>query len=137
MRPKKVWGVGDKVNTKVRNAVKTTYDGINFKSRLEVYTYRRLKEEGFNFDYEAQSWIIIEKFEYLGEKVRPITIKPDFVDNENKIIVEVKGWATDTYKLRLKLFKRHLMINRTEYQIYHVSTQKALETLILELKKDV
>jgi hypothetical protein len=133
----KVWGKGDKPNVKVRGAVKVEVDGIKFRSKLESYVYRRLKEEGFNFLYESRSWTIIEKFEYMGETIRPITIKPDFVDEDNKIIIEVKGWATDTYKLRLKLFKRHLMVNRINYTIYHISTQKALETLILDLKKNV
>ena len=31
-------------NTKVRNATPTEYDGIKFKSKLEAYCYKQLKE---------------------------------------------------------------------------------------------
>jgi len=124
-------------NKKVLNATPLTVDDIKFKSKLEVYTYRRLREEGFNFSYEAKSWIIQEKFEYIGEKIRPITIKPDFVDFEKRIIIEVKGFATDIYTLRLKMFKRFLSVNKCEYKIYHVKNQKQVEELITQLKQNV
>jgi hypothetical protein len=126
-----------KANKKVVNATPFEYNGIKFKSRLEVYVYRRLLEEGFNFGYEQKQWEIIEKFEYMGEKVRAIKIKPDFVDFKSKVIIEAKGWATDIYKLRLKLFKRHLVINNTLYDIYHVKNQKEVESLIKDLKSNV
>lgn len=125
-------------NKKIKNAKKCSIDGIDFKSRLELYTYKRLKEEGLNFSYEAKTWTIIEKFEYLGEKIRAVTITPDFVNLDKKIIIEVKGYATDIYKLRLKVFKKHLGMNRDEYTIYHVKNQKQVEDVILDIKrKDV
>lgn len=123
-----------KGNVKVRNATRVVYDDIQFRSKLEAYTYRRLKEEGFNFKYEETTYTIIEKFEYMGEKIRPITITPDFIDQDNRIIIEVKGFANELYPMRLKLFKRYLHINRLEFKLYEVNTQKKVEEVINELK---
>lgn len=123
------------VNVKVRNATKVEYDGIKFRSKLEAYTYKRLKEEGFNFAYEEITYTIIEKFEYQGEKIRPITITPDFIDNDRRIIIEVKGFANELYPMRLKLFKRYLHLNRLNFLLYEVRTQKEVEALIINLKQ--
>ena len=70
----------------------------------------------------------------MGEKVRPITITPDFIDKDRRIIVEVKGFANEVYPMRLKLFKRYLSINNLQFQLYEVKTQKAVEELINHLK---
>ncbi len=131
-----IWGQADKPNLKIRNATKVEIDGIKFRSKLEAYTYRRLKEEGFKFLYEEITYTIIEKFEYMGEKIRPITITPDFIDPDKRIIIEVKGFSNELYPMRLKLFKRYLHMNRLEFQLYEVRTQRQVEELIINLKKD-
>mgnify|MGYP003336163545 FL=1 len=77
-------------------------DGIQFKSMLEVFTYRKLKEHDLNFEYEGTSFTIMDSFHYpevswenrtngafenKGEAtVRGITYTPDFIgydDNKN------------------------------------------------------
>lgn len=124
----------DRPNVKVRNATKVEVDGIKFKSKLEAYTYRRLKEEGFNFKYEETKYTIIEKFEYMGEKLRAATLTPDFVDKDNKIMIEVKGFETDISKLKRKLLKYYLYIAGENWDIYIVKSQKQLNELIIKLK---
>lgn len=124
------------INKKVKNAQPLVYDGIKFKSKLEVYTYKKLKEEDLGFEYEKNKWTIVEKFEYMDEKVRAITIKPDFVNTNKKIIIEVKGWPTDIYKLRLKLFKKYLKVGMCEHLIYHVKNQTEVDRVIKELKNN-
>lgn len=121
-------------NVKVRNATRVIYDNINFRSKLEAYTYRRLKEEGFDFRYEEVTYTILEKFEYMGEKIRAIKRIPDFIDSNNKIIIEVKGFATPEYKLKQKMFKHYLCINNLNFKLYTVSSQKQVEELINDLK---
>lgn len=126
-----------KSNGKIRNATKVEYAGIKFRSKLEAYTYRRFKEEGFNFRYEETTYIILEKFEYMGEKIRAIKRIPDFIEHDKKIIIEVKGFATAEYKLKQKLFKHFLVINNLNFTLYTVSSQKQVEELIKQLKIDV
>jgi hypothetical protein len=40
-------------------AIKKEVDGIQFKSMLEVFTYRKLKEAGLKFTYEKDSFVIM------------------------------------------------------------------------------
>lgn len=131
---KVVWGEGDKPNTKVRNATKVEIDGVKFRSKIEAYAYKRLKDSGFNFKYEEKTFTIQEKFVFGEEKIRPITYTPDFVDEENKIIIEIKGFANETFPIRMKIFKNYLYENKLDYRIFVVSTQKQIEELIIKLK---
>ena len=51
-------------NKKISNATELEYEGIKFRSKLEVYCYKRLKEEGLSFKYEMYlfSLSILAKF---------------------------------------------------------------------------
>lgn len=121
--------------SKIRNATRTEYDGIKFRSKLEAYTYKRLKEENFNnFRYEEITYDIIEKFEYMGEKVRAVKMTPDFIDPDNKILIEVKGYANDVYPLKKKLLKRYMKINNLDFTMFEVKNQKQVEEVIKQLK---
>ena len=128
------WGVGDKPNLKVRNATKVEVDGIKFRSKLEARAYQRLKDEGFNFEYEIETYCIIDKFEFQDQKIRAITYTPDFIDKDRRIIIEIKGFSNDSWTLREKLFKRFLTINRLDFTFYVVKNIKELELLIIDLK---
>ena len=128
------WGVGDKPNLKVRNATKVEVDGIKFRSKLEARAYQRLKDEGFNFEYEIETYCIIDMFEFQDQKIRAITYTPDFIDKDRRIIIEIKGFSNDSWPLREKLFKRFLTINRLDFTFYVVKNIKELELLIIDLK---
>ena len=82
--------------TKSIKSKKNTYDGIEFKSALELYCYKRLKDNGFDFQYEPESITLVDGFRNegvyfkctngsktmvnrTGSKEFPITNKPDFV----------------------------------------------------------
>lgn len=132
------WGLQGKVGKvgtgKIKNATSIEMDGIKFRSKLEAYFYKKQKEAGFNFEYENETYTIIEKFEFQGEKIRPITITPDFQDNQRRIIIEIKGFANESFPLRWKLFKRHLTINRLNFTVYLVKNKGDVDKLIEELK---
>ena len=49
------------------NSKKVTFNGIEFKSSLELYMYKALKKEKIKFEYEGQSFVIIEGFKYDGK----------------------------------------------------------------------
>lgn len=78
---------------KVKNATPTQYDGIKFRSKLEAYTYKKLKEAKVYAEYEPTHFELIPKFEYQGEKVRAMTYLPDFVGKD--FIIECKGLMGD------------------------------------------
>ena len=117
---------------KVRNATPNEYDGIKFRSKLETYTYKKLKEANIPAQYEAIHFELIPKFEYNGEKVRAMTYLPDFVGKN--FIIECKGLMGDSFPLRWKIFKYTLMKSKANYRLYLVSNQKQVDSMIDELK---
>ena len=116
---------------KVRNACPNEYDGIKFKSKLETYTYKKLKEAKIKADYEYQHFELIPKFEYNGEKIRAMTYLPDFIGSD--FIIECKGLITDSFPLRFKIFKYSLLQKGQVYKIYLVRNQKQVDQMINEL----
>lgn len=79
---------------KVRNATVVECDGITFKSKLEMYCYKKLKEHKINATYEGKTFVLIDAFEYNSEKVRKMTYTPDFVSDD--FIIECKGHANES-----------------------------------------
>lgn len=117
---------------KIRNVCPNTYDEIKFRSKLETYTYKKLKEANIPAQYEAIHFELIPKFEYNGEKVRAMTYLPDFVGED--FIIECKGLMGDSFPLRWKIFKYTLMKSNAKYKLYLVRNQKQVDQMINELK---
>ena len=133
------------------NATKVKYDNILFASKLEVYCYKRLKEEGLFKHYEYEKFTIIDSFtlsnrsyersangkgEFIDRgsaKIRAITYTPDFTGET--YIIECKGRANDTFPIRWKLFKRHLNEVGDERTLYKPQNQREID-LVIELIKN-
>lgn len=132
-------------------AKKISYDGINFASGLERYTYMALKKEklfegyenevfqlveGFNFEnqsYEKQS---NGKGEYTNrgqKKVLGIKYTPDFVGKD--YIIECKGRANESFPIRWKLFKLWLTKNKIGKTLYKPQNQKEVDRTIQIIKE--
>lgn len=83
------------------NAVKTKIDGIVFDSKKEALRYRQLS--------------LLQTAEKISELKLQVTFKfacgakyrADFtyVENGKKIAEDVKGYRTDVYRLKAKMFK--------------------------------
>lgn len=120
----------------------------DYKSNLEKYCAEQLKLEKIPFEYEAVKFELHPSFRYEGtsyEKVtrskkkvfdlqnpgiRAITYTPDFVGDG--WIIETKGMETSTFKIKWKMFKKHLIDNNSHYQLYKPTNQKeVLETIKL------
>jgi len=80
-------------NSKVKNATPLTYNGIKFRSKLEVYCYKQLKNSNINAEYEPITYTILEGFNFNDKKVQGIKYTPDFVGED--FIIECKGWMND------------------------------------------
>ena len=117
---------------KVRNATPNSFDGIKFKSKLETYTYKKLKEANIKAEYEGRHFELLPKFEYNGEKIRAMTYLPDFIGDD--FIIECKGLITDSFPLRFKIFKYSLLQKGQTYKIYLVKKKKQVDQMISELK---
>lgn len=116
---------------KVKNATPNIFDGIKFRSKLETYCYKKLKEAKIDAKYESEHFLLIPKFEYNEEKIRPMTYLPDFVGKD--FIIECKGMITDSFPLRWKIFKYSLFTQGKNPKLYLVRNQKQVDQMITEL----
>ena len=89
---------------------KTTIDGILFASKKEGNYYTKLKlmqNAGLIWNLELQKKYILQaSFTFNGKKIREISYYADFVyeDKDGLHVIDTKGYRTDTYKLKKKLF---------------------------------
>jgi hypothetical protein len=92
---------------------KVIYDGIEFHSQKEGNYYLKLKtmeKLGLIKDLELQKeYILQDKFVLNGKTRRKITYNADFsyitTEDDKLHVVDVKGFKTDVYKLKKKLFE--------------------------------
>lgn len=94
------------------HAKKTTVDGITFDSRREADRYLVLKsmeEDGAIEDLRRQvRYELVPAFDVDGKRYRPVFYVADFVyvEDGKEVVEDVKGMATDVYRLKSKLFSR-------------------------------
>jgi len=135
-------------------AKKITYDGINFASGLERYMYMVLKKNKIKADYEGETFVLIDSFDFSNEsyerqannkgefrnrgskKILPIKYTPDFIGDG--FIIETKGRANESFPMRWKLFKRLVAEQFPDHILYKPQNQKECDRvveLILQNKK--
>lgn len=140
-------------NRKIKNAQKLVVDGKSFRSRLEVYCYQRLKEENIEFEYESTKFCLLPDFKYngisaesyskggkwlFGEKskdIRGITYKPDFLNLSEGWLIECKGYPTDSWPNKWKLFKYLLSTSGLTLDLYLPKNQGHIDLCIELIKK--
>ena len=133
-------------------AKKISYDGINFASGLERYTYMALKKEKLFEGYENEVFQLIEGFNFTNEsyekqangkgdytnrgskKVLGIKYTPDFTGKD--YIIECKGRANESFPLRWKLFKLWLTKNNIGKTLYKPQNQKEVDRTIQLIKEN-
>jgi hypothetical protein len=118
-------------NKKVKNATPLNYNNVSFKSKLEMYCYKLLKENNIPVEYETVKFQILDPFIYNEEKIRGMTFTPDFVGDN--FVVECKGFMNDAFPLRWKLFKYHLSKNQLRYDLYLPRNKKDVEKVVQEI----
>ena len=132
-------------------AKKITYDGINFASGLERYTYMALKKEKLFEYYEGEVFQLIDSFDFKNEsyekqangkgeytnrgqkKILGIKYTPDFIGKD--YIIECKGRANESFPLRWKLFKLWLTKNKIGKTLYKPQNQKEVDLTMILIKE--
>ena len=91
---------------------KVIYDGIKFDSKRECNYYKKLKlleRVGEITDLQRQVPFCLQpSYKFKGKKVRAIMYIADFVyvdKNKDFHVVDVKGFRTDGYKIKKKMFE--------------------------------
>ena len=70
---------------------KVICDGITFASGLEKYMYKALKQANIKNEYEGQTYILVEGFQFeTSSYERQSNGKGQFVDRGNKKILPIK-----------------------------------------------
>ena len=132
-------------------AKKVSYDGINFASGLERYTYMALKKNKLFEGYENEVFQLVESFDFDNEsfekqangkgeytnrgqkKILGIKYTPDFIGKD--YIIECKGRANESFPLRWKLFKLWLTKNKIGKTLYKPQNQKEVELTMILIKE--
>jgi hypothetical protein len=143
-------------NRKIRGSKITEVDGIRFRSKIESCCYQKLKESGFNFSYEKDKLIILNKFKpnisvFLPHKkisdhvvetncmIREISYLTDFtvyINGDTIVYLEIKGYPNDVYPIKRKLIINYLNSLRDKTYIFaEVHNLKQLDSLISKLKE--
>jgi|TARA_B100000780_G_C21063361_1_gene427527 hypothetical protein len=133
---------------------KVLYDGINFASGLERYMYMALKKAKIQAEYEGQTYELFPAFDFPNEsyercgngkghyqnrgskKILNIKYTPDFIGKG--FIIETKGRANESFPLRWKMFKYHVVNNLNNVILFKPQNQKECDEtirLILESQK--
>lgn len=132
------------------NSTKKTYDGIKFDSMLEIYCYKRLKQENISFSYNEEVFNILDSFHFKNtslerrgkspidnrgdKKVMGMRYTPDFTNEY--FIIEVKGSANETFPIRWKLFKNLLNKNQDKRTLYKPQSKADVDTCIYHILKN-
>ena len=135
-------------------AKEISYYGIKFKSKLELYTYKKLKEYSIKFEYEKESFILLNKFDFINKSmelfkkkkdkvfdwqnisIRAITYTPDFTNLKSGWIIECKGHPNDAFPIKWKLFKYYLTINNMNIDLFMPRNQKQVNIVVEYIKNN-
>lgn len=135
-------------NKKIINATPLDFDGISFKSKLEVSIYKKLKEEGLPVAYEPNKYILVNGFKPTvpfytkdkktgglkldNKKLIDITYTPDFVISLQNItiIIEAKGFENNVFPVKKKLFRKLLEQEEGKYIFFEIFTIRQLKQAI-------
>ncbi len=118
---------------RVRGAVAVRVADIAFRSKLESRVYMILKGLKLNPHYEPTTFTIMDGFTWDNKKYMPITYTPDIIVIKNNInyIIECKGYATEVFMIKKKLFMNYLCINgMTNYKYIIIKNENDLVNML-------
>ena len=127
-----------------------------YASSLEKYCADQLKEYGLAFDYEEETFELVDSFRFpnkyfkmtskrkdmadrSGSVVLPITYTPDFVGKDHRWIIETKGYLPShhDFPMRWKLFLRHLVGQDSNCIVFLAKNSGQVDQAIQEILKSI
>ena len=137
----------------ITRSTKVKEDGIEFASKLELHMYRLLKKAKIQNEYEGKTFTIINSCQFPmssyektktkkvlhdrgNKKLLGIKYTPDFIDIQDppRFIIETKGNPNESFPMRWKLFKMHLVNEGINTNLFMPRNQKDCEEVIAILK---
>ena len=127
-----------------------------YKSSIEKYCADQLNEHGLAFDYEEETFELMEKFKFpnkyfkmtakgktmsdrTNSTILPITYTPDFVGRDYKWIIETKGYLPShhDFTMRWKLFLRYLVGMDSDYIVFLAKNSGQVDQAIQEILESI
>lgn len=127
-----------------------------YKSSIEKYCADQLREHGLAFDYEKDTFELMESFTFpnkyfkmtaKGKVMRdrsnsvvlPITYTPDFVGRDRKWIIETKGYLPShhDFTMRWKLFLKYLVGINSDYIVFLAKNSGQVDQAIKEIRESI
>jgi len=127
-----------------------------YASSIEKYCADQLKEYGLAFDYEEETFELVDSFRFpnkyfkmtskrkdmadrSGSVVLPITYTPDFVGRDHRWIIETKGYLPShhDFPMRWKLFLRHLVGQDSNCIVFLAKNSGQVDQAIQEILKSI
>ncbi len=127
-----------------------------YASSIEKYCADQLKEYGLAFDYEEETFELVDSFRFpnkyfkmtskrkdmadrSGSVVLPITYTPDFVGKDHRWIIETKGYLPShhDFPMRWKLFLRHLVGQDSNCIVFLAKNSGQVDQAIQEILKSI
>ena len=127
-----------------------------YKSSIEKYCADQLKEHGLAFNYEEETFELMERFRFPNKYfkmtakgkamvdrsnsvVLPITYTPDFVGRDHKWIIETKGYLPShhDFTMRWKLFLRYLVGIDSDYIVFLAKNSGQVDHAIQEILESI
>ncbi len=127
-----------------------------YASSIEKYCADQLKEYGLAFDYEEETFELMDSFRFpnkyfkmtskrkdmadrSGSVVLPITYTPDFVGRDHRWIIETKGYLPShhDFPMRWKLFLRHLVGLESNCIVFLAKNSGQVDQAIQEILKSI
>ena len=106
---------------------KTEVDGIKFRSKLEAFTYRKLKEAGIANEYESEKYTLLDGFYYTSNAYQQSTTG---YRDRGKEKVRAITYTPDRFPLKWKMFKKLLTETNPNCKLFVPKNQKqVLETI--------
>lgn len=151
---------------RVRGSKAKEYNGLKFKSLAEIMVYKTLLSNGITPKYEEEVFFLLEgllpsvpfytknRFKRKNHNIEvlsPFTCRdnrpldsmiytPDFTfDYGGKhIIIEVKGFATDVFAYRFKLFRISLESreDKDRFEVWEIHSKRQLLECLEHLKQE-
>lgn len=140
-----------KKGKRISKAKKYHFNGVDYKSGLELKMAKLLTENKIPFKYEPTKFNLQEGFVSEGDcherqsngkgefknrgnkKILPITYTPDFIGKG--FAIETKGYANESFPIKWKMFKKYLHDKGIKLMLFKPQTQKECEEVIRILKQ--
>lgn len=123
-------------NRKIMNATKIERGGITFDSLLESTAHELFTSHGLQFEFKPK-FVVVPGFRYMGKKIIDITWSPDFAFPELRIVLDTKGFPSETFPIKLKLFKKMMFDRGEDWAVWVVKNKSDISTAIYLLKKRI